>query len=317
MASVVAELPEGASRAEPLRAGGADGLPVVLAHGMGDSCFNRGMQSITEDVGKHLGVYSVCIPTGESRVADTINGFLLNMDDSVDVFAKAVLADPKLSKGFNAIGFSQGNMLIRGYMQKYNEPSVNAWLSVHGTVSGVAGLPDCNPATDAGFPTLCQDLASILGRLAYNELVQNFLFQADYLRIPTEVGPDSAYARHSQLAAWNNEASDAFDTSIAENFAKTRILAMIKAEKDRMVFPNEGEWWGAFEDGAFDRVLSMRETNWYRQDLFGLKTADEHGKIFFNSTAGDHLQFSESELLGWVDQYFAQTIVETSVGAPQ
>merc|ERR1712028_184490 len=38
-------------------------VPLVVAHGMGDSCFNPGMQSITKASGNHLGVYSTCIPT--------------------------------------------------------------------------------------------------------------------------------------------------------------------------------------------------------------------------------------------------------------
>lgn len=79
---------------------------------------------------------------------------------------------------------------------------------------------------------------------------------------------------------------------------------MIKAERDSMVYPNEGEWWGHFEDGSLKTVLTMRETPWYKNDMFGLKTADEAGKILFNSTKGNHLQFSETELAGWVDQYF-------------
>ena len=51
-------------------------LPTVLAHGMGDSCFNGGMSEITKDVGKHIGTYSVCVPTGDNWLSDTINGFL-------------------------------------------------------------------------------------------------------------------------------------------------------------------------------------------------------------------------------------------------
>ena len=95
-------------------------LPIVTAHGMGDSCFNSGMKSITKSAGLKVGAYSVCIPTGDSRISDTINGFLLNMDASVDVFAEKVRADPNLANGFNAFGLSQGNNVIRGYIQKYN-----------------------------------------------------------------------------------------------------------------------------------------------------------------------------------------------------
>lgn len=51
-------------------------MPVVLAHGMGDSCFNSGMQSLTKFASQLLGdVYGTCIPTGDSQHEDTVNGY--------------------------------------------------------------------------------------------------------------------------------------------------------------------------------------------------------------------------------------------------
>jgi hypothetical protein len=35
-----------------------------------------------------------------------------------------------------------------------------------------------------------------------------------------------------------------------------------------------------------------------------LKTADEAGKLNFESFDGQHIQFTEAELLGWLDTYF-------------
>jgi len=32
-----------------------DGLPIVVAHGMGDSCFNPGMVQITKKIGEFAG----------------------------------------------------------------------------------------------------------------------------------------------------------------------------------------------------------------------------------------------------------------------
>ena len=46
------------------------------------------------------------MPTG-NRLTDTTNGFLMTMDENVDVFAARVLKDEQLKRGFNCVGFSQ------------------------------------------------------------------------------------------------------------------------------------------------------------------------------------------------------------------
>eukprot|EP00941_MAST-03F_sp_MAST-3F-sp1_P005517 g5517.t1 len=298
----------------------ADAIPTVVAHGMGDSCFNPGMKEITNDIGKHLGSYAVCVPTGDSQIMDTINGFLKNMDSSVDVFAKKILADKNLCGPtvvsatalfraaqpcyVNMVGFSQGNSLIRGYIQKYNGkpgyPTVRTFLSVHGTLQGVGGFPQCNPQKGV-ISTICRIIDRILGEFAYNTLVQDVLFQANYYRDPykTKTG---AYLKHSQLAAWNNEA--AVDPEVKANFAKTEQFVCVKALGDTMIFPNEGEHWGTFADNSYTTILKMADTDYYKRDLFGLQTADKAGKIHFEETKGNHLQFTETELFGWIDKYF-------------
>jgi len=276
--------------------------PSVVGHGMGDSCFNAGMKQITEIVGNTTGQYSVCIATGGNKISDTADGFFMNMNKNIEVFAQKIRADPKLKDGFNCVGFSQGNSLCRGYIQFYNDPPVINFLSVHGTVSGVAGFPNCNPSGLLG--PVCKILAELTGDLAFGKPMQNDLFQADYFRDPKRVQTD-AYKANSQIAQWNNE-GNTVNATFKENFGKVKRFAMIKALKDTMIFPNEGEWWGHFEDGSLSKVLTMKETQWYKQDLFGLKTADEAGKILFNTTAGNHLEFSHEQLVWWVQNYFVE-----------
>jgi len=279
-------------------------LPTVLGHGMGDSCFEPGMGSITKAIASRTGSYAKCIPTGGNILTDTINGFLMNMDKSVDVFAEKIRADPKLKGGFNAIGFSQGNSLIRGYIHKYNDPPVNTFISVHGTVMGVAAFPNC---FKQGKPLglICKALAEVLGDVTYNSLAQGILFQGDYYRDP-EKALSPGYLKHSQIAQWNNENSANVNATYTSNFGKVKKFAMVKALGDTMVYPNAGEHWGSFADGSYAtaKILPMNETKFYKQNLFGLKDADAAGKIFYETTPGNHLQFTKEQLFSWVDKYF-------------
>ena len=57
------------------------------------------MKQITAEGGKRVNAYSVCIPTGNNDIEDTINGFLLNLDKSIDVFAAKVRNDTNLKYG--------------------------------------------------------------------------------------------------------------------------------------------------------------------------------------------------------------------------
>jgi len=223
----------------------------------------------------------------------------MTMDKNVDVFAANIRKKAEFKDGFNCVGFSQGNSLCRGYIQKYNDPPVQNWLSVHGTVVGVAGFPHCNP--HGLFGLVCDQLAKLCGDLAYTKLTQGLLFQADYFRDPTRANT-SEYKSNSQVAQWNNEGAS-YNATFKANFIAVKQYIMIKALKDSMVYPNEGEHWGHFADGGFSKVLTMRETDWYKQDLFGLKTVDEAGKIIFDTTNGNHLQFTQDELVAWVKKF--------------
>ena len=305
-------------------------LPIVVAHGMGDSCFNPGMKSITKAAGARVGVYSTCVPTASNWVTDTIGGFLKNMDASVDFFAKRVKADPKLAGGFNAFGLSQGNNVIRGYIAKYNDPPVQTFMSICGINAGVGAFPMCSPAIPV-VGGVCKVFTEVLGDLAYNSLVQSILFQANYFRDPTKL-KDASYLAHSQLARWNGETGADMCARRAPlprprhhtyqrrrqtlhgrrrsaekaNWAKTSKFVWVEGTEDTVVWPREGEQWGAVT-ASYPRstvVEPYKETTWFRNDTFGLRTADEAGKNFFESFRGQHIRFTETELYGWIDKYF-------------
>mmetsp|Transcript_20276 Transcript_20276/g.56382 ORF Transcript_20276/g.56382 Transcript_20276/m.56382 type:complete len:498 (+) Transcript_20276:134-1627(+) len=326
--------------ASPANTVSAEQLPVVFAHGMGDSCFNSGMIRIGEHTSELLGggngngnadadVYVTCIPTGDTKTEDTTNGYFLNMDKSVDVFAARVAADPKLSGGFHAIGFSQGNNVIRGYVARYNTPTVHTFVSVNGVNAGEGTVPGCFPdaseseseANDNAnenananehnqhertVGSFCDLLLEQASRRAYTEFAQEHSFQSNYWRDPRAEKLDD-YHRYSQLARWNNEGPHNNNATLNENFARTSLFVWVRATRDSLVWPSEGEHWGCPDASASDPfaspVLPMNETEWYREDLFGLKTAQEAGKNVFETFEGDHLRFTMEDFDRWVLTY--------------
>jgi len=277
-------------------------LPVVLAHGMGDSCFNSGMQHVTDHVSKLLGgVYSVCIPTGKTQAEDTKNGYFLNMDASVDVFAQAISEDSELKNGFHAIGFSQGNNVIRGYIAKYNTPAVHTFVSVNGVNAGIGAVPYCQP-DELGLGGMCDLLMEEASRTSYTEFAQEHSFQANYWRDPRPSAKE-LYQTYGQLAVWNNEAGFVNQT-LKDNWSKTSAFVWVLATEDGMVWPRLGEHWGAPDPkDPFHHIFPMNETEWYQKDLFGLKTAQEAGKNYFESFVGDHLAFTEEDFERWIMTY--------------
>lgn len=181
------------------------------------------MASITSAIGSHLSVYSTCIGDGDSQLSDTVNGFLLNMDGEVDYFAQKVRADPKLKGGFKAMGFSQGNLVIRGYIQRYNDPPVKSFISMHGPMMGVASIPHCNPSKGI-VHKLCQEMVQLLSVAAYSSVVQKMLAQANYLRDPEDI---KGYLTTSFLPDLNNEIKT--NETLKTNFASLEQLVLVKA----------------------------------------------------------------------------------------
>lgn len=80
--------------------------------------------------------------------------------------------------------------------------------------------------------------------------------------------------------------------------------AVTALQADTMIFPKESEWFGVFQDGGYEKLLTMHENPLYISNSFGLKSLDEAGKVHFETTAGDHLQFTSEELFGIVRKYW-------------
>eukprot|EP00440_Ansanella_granifera_P001442 gb/GFBE01001552.1/.p1 GENE.gb/GFBE01001552.1/~~gb/GFBE01001552.1/.p1 ORF type:complete len:356 (+),score=98.30 gb/GFBE01001552.1/:1-1068(+) len=293
------------------------GMPVVMMHGMGDFANNpMGMVPLRKLIAQTANAYvhSVELCSDPAKLSgctseDQSNGFFMTMDAQVDQFARVVRADKNLTGGFNAIGFSQGNTVIRGYIHKYNDPPVRAFVSMHGVLMGVNGLPQC-PMNVTGVGVLCRSVDAIVSHAGvYSGYVQNHLAQANYYRDAANL---EDYRAHGHFLPYiNNEVHGKENATFTENFKSLEKLVLVMAEDDTMVHPKESEHFGYFKEGSRKELVAMKDSPWYVEDWFGLKSLDQAQKIEFYSTPGNHLRFKEDFLVKMVSTYFVSNSEET------
>jgi len=209
----------------------------------------------------------------------------------------------------------RGTTLFEATLQN-NTPTVKTFVSVNGVNGGEGAVPYCQPSllssssddemTSSSLEfSMCDLLMEQASRAAYTEYAQGHSFQANYWRDPRPV-EFPTYQKMCQLAAWNNEGVNGVNQTLKDNFAKTEQFVWVLATKDGMIWPKEGEQWGAPDPkDPFQHILPREETDWYTKDLFGLRTAEEAGKNVYESFDGDHLQFSMDDFDRWIKTYFA------------
>ncbi|XP_070555652.1 palmitoyl-protein thioesterase 1-like [Ptychodera flava] len=270
-------------------------LPVVLWHGMGDSCCNPlSMGSIKSLVESLVpGVYVKSLMIGSNIISDTMNGFFMNANDQVTDVCKQLASDPKLKAGYNAMGFSQGGQFLRAVAQRCPNPPMHNLISFGGQHQGVYGFPHC-PGNSS---TVCDYVRELLNLGAYNDYVQGFLCQAEYWHDPLN---EELYRNKSIFLADINQ-EKVVNPTYKANLQKLNKFVMVQFSEDTMVQPKISEWFGFYKPGQAKVTYTLQESPLYIQDKLGLKQMDKEGKLVFLTAVGDHLQFT--------NEFFKQSIL--------
>ena len=262
-------------------------IPVVIWHGMGDSCCNPfSMGSIKSMVEKLIpGIYVRSLMIGDNVIEDTENGFLMNVNTQVDMVCKKLATDDKLKKGYNAMGFSQGGQFLRAVAQRCPYPPMINLISFGGQHQGVFGFPHC-PASNS---TICEYVRKLLDYGAYISWIQNNIVQAEYWHDPLK---EEEYITKSVFLADINQ-ERVKNSTYKTNLMKLKNFVMVKFLQDTMVIPKESEWFGYYKPGQDKELYTLQESPLYQEDWLGLKEMDTAGKLHFLGADGDHLQFTQ------------------------
>uniref|UniRef100_T1J8U1 Palmitoyl-protein thioesterase 1 n=1 Tax=Strigamia maritima TaxID=126957 RepID=T1J8U1_STRMM len=262
--------------------------PVVLWHGMGDSCCNPlSMGSIKKLIEDNVpGVHVLSLRIGNNVIEDTENGFFMNANDQVKNVCEQLQNDSTFANGYNAIGFSQGGQFLRAVAQRCPQPPMKNLTSIGGQHQGVYGLPHC-PGDNS---TICDWVRKLLNYGAYISWIQKFLVQAEYWHDPLQ--EDTYKAKSVFLADINNE--NERNPFYKKNLVKLENLVLVKFLKDTMVEPKESEWFGFYKPGQGKELYKLQDSPLYTEDWIGLKTLDTNGRLHFLGVNGDHLQIDET-----------------------
>lgn len=260
--------------------------PVVIWHGMGDSCCNPlSIGRIKSIIQKELpGIYVHSLMIGSNIAADTEHGFIGNMNKLVDEACEKIKNDSYLRNGYNGLGFSQGGLFIRAIAQRCPYPRMKNLISIGGPQQGIFGFPYCTGPTK-----LCYVVKTLLNHGAYIKFVQNTIVQAQYWHDPKL--DDEYRSKNIFLADLNNEKGN--NETYKANLLKLEKMALIKFSKDEMVVPKESEWFG-FYDITGKNVIPMENTTLFINDRIGLKELSDSGRIHLLTCNGGHLEMSEN-----------------------
>ena len=101
---------------------------------------------------------------------DTANSILMRANDQVAFACDVIANDPLLKDGYNALGISQGGLMMRGVAQRCPNPPMKTLATFGSPHQGVFGVPECEESV--GSYELCELVRRLLSEGAYIPWIQ-------------------------------------------------------------------------------------------------------------------------------------------------
>jgi len=226
---------------------------------------------------------------------------LIDMNEQVSIFAGIVASDPNLKDGFNLICHSQGGLIGRGFIERYNSPPVYnfiTWASPH---QGVYGCPVFNAlCSDDICPWLDYFMDLLLaGEWMNQEFQQTFSF-ASYWKDPFEY--DLYVESNMFLADINNEKLIKNET-YKKNMLTLNSILLVYSEEDDIVIPDLSPWFYFFANGTDFILTPFNESATYENDFIGLRTLYQQEKMEFVGVPCGHNEIPSESCKPYYDEY--------------
>lgn len=257
-----------------------DYRPLVLMHGL--LAEQEAMSHIQSWVNQEFpGMYVKNIEIGNGRD----DSLFMDLNHQCYLLAKQILDDPKLKRGFTIVGHSQGGLLSRCAIERYNLPAYN-FVSLAGPMDGVYGVPVLNElCPDDDCPWLAEIFSEILEGSWMNPFIQTHISFAAYWKDPFNY---QDYLKYSGfLADINNEKPEKNQT-YKNNLIALNHMRLIYSTTDNIVIPPQSPWFYFYKQGSDTDVEKLKDSQQWSGDWLGLQTLSKAGKLSFDSVPCGH-----------------------------
>lgn len=271
--------------------------PVVIWHGLGDnynsSSINKTVSVIKES---HPDIFAHPIYVDVDPDEDERRTLFGDANKQIELVCQQLQEIPELARGFDAIGFSQGGLLLRGLVERCPEVSINNLITFGSPHMGISDILLCEDAKD----WICKRRNALLKSQIWLDRIQQTLLPALYFR---DLSQYDKYVFHSHfLADVNNELVDHFNLTYRKNLNSLNKLVMVKFNKDSTLVPKESAWFGELDPETGD-VVDFDKTTLYVEDLIGLRELHFSGKLDFLDVDEDHMRIPQELLVMIIQRY--------------
>jgi len=266
--------------------------PLVLMHGI--TATSARMAHIAALARQLMpGIYVTALEVTGSSEGSVFTG----SDTQVELICKALAADPNLAGGINMLGTSQGGILMRGYLERCNNPPVKNFISWVAPMMGVYGVPDVGH-----WEYLNATLDDVADCCIYEQWAQDLFSFAGYWRDPYAL---ATYVQEKIFLSDINNEREEKNPLYKQNVLSLENFVMGYSTIDSVLIPRETGWFGVYANNSISSVVPLEEQPLYKYDYIGLRELQETGRLHRFYTTCVHNDYTSP----CFDKYFIANVL--------
>ena len=263
--------------------------PIALFHGIMDDCNSNLMKDIKRILQKYLKTKVHCVEIGNGRM----DSIFMNLEKQSQIACANIKKIKDFEGKFNIMGVSQGTLIGRYIIEKCNmKGKVHNYVSFMGPQMGVSAIPNlkCGP--------ICDGLNGLVSTINYAnpQFLNDKLAPASYWKYKSHY--DQYMKHNTYLKDLNNEGPKK-NANYKNRIISLNKMLLVKGSKDNTITPRESSWF-EFYDKKGQKIVPLRQSDFYKKDYLGIKTLDQKKKLIFVSIAQDHVKYTEREFVIYI-----------------